>query len=852
MARIPQYNQSVGLGAPATPSPNLSSAVGQELEGFGGALQTVAATIQEKQQQRENFAAENSYRKFKLDLQSELETRAAAIEPGGAGFHDGYMTEVFKPKRDAFLATVPERLKPQFEAMLDDNEGAETTQWSISAAATERDEMYRWQKDEIASAQDELANAISMQPEAYDSFLDEGNALIETSSLPTSEKERLKNEWSQIAQIAHLNQMLANDPEGVLRELGADARNLSPTTQFSILSRAVQWQESRDNPNAVSGKGAVGLMQVMPATAAEIATELGDAKFPHGAPEGAIRSYLSNPSVNKTYGEHYLKKQLRAFASTRNPIETALVAYNAGPSVAERWVESGYDDKVLSKETRDYKKTIMASLTSPAAKGSAKDVKFTGTPVGETNPDLVSRTADAFATLGLTNVKINSAGRDAEHNAAVGGASGSQHLENNALDIDVKGMSIPQRIELIKSLSAAGITGLGIYPNAIHVDLAGRRAWGPSHGFDTVPKWASNVIGEHLKGTTPPPRAIGSRYASLPYDKVQAFTTKADQTISQQQAALAKSSATDKVEIKRQMDNELALIRTTGSGSGAFDETNVSTILGEDAYMTFAYKKDVAQRTFTAKDGIAQMSPEEMEQRFSEYAPLPGASDFAAQQEIQTAVQREIDRVSNLRSNQPDQAALEYPPVKEAYDALQQSMTQGDPPANEVQSFVRLMLETQADFNIAPEAMAPVPRDWAMRIGRLLTAVPENTGKQLDAQRAAVIETYGYLQTFFGDYTDEVLTYALSEYKGLSKPMAEVLTSYVTQLRMGVGIFRPKAVDNIADQEQVDSFGYDFQQEPLVRGIKRVFGVDPGPLPGQENEGLSPEEQLRLKQTEEQ
>jgi hypothetical protein len=300
------------------------------------------------------------------------------------------------------------------------------------------------------------------------------------------------------------------------------------------------------------------------------------------------------------------------------------------------------------------------------------------------------------------------------------------------------------------------------------------------------------------------------------------------------------------------MDNELALIRATGQGSGQFNETDISTILGEDDYMTYAYRKDVAQRTFTATSGIAQMAPEDMEQRFNEYDPIPGAEDFAAQQEIQAAVQKEIQRVSTLRANQPDRAALEYPEVAAAYQQLQQTMEAGDPPANEVQDFVRLMLETQAKFDIPPDARAPVPHDWAVEIGRQLGKLPEAQGRDLSAQKAAVIAQYTSLQQYFGDLTDEVLAYSISEYKGMSKPMADILSSYVVQLRDGTGIFRPQAIDSALDQEQVDSFsGYSSGGRAMLGPVlgppvDAIVDLSRALRNGtQVDEGLSPEEQLR-------
>lgn len=101
---------------------------------------------------------------------------------------------------------------------------------------------------------------------------------------------------------------------------------------------AVIQQESAGNPKAVSGKGARGLMQLMPATAKDIAKELG------------IEDYdLEDPDVNILFGSYYLKKMLKEFDGD---LELALTAYHSGPGRVKNLLK--IHDATTLKEIRPY------------------------------------------------------------------------------------------------------------------------------------------------------------------------------------------------------------------------------------------------------------------------------------------------------------------------------------------------------------------------------------------------------------------------------------------------------------------------------------------------------------------
>lgn len=105
-----------------------------------------------------------------------------------------------------------------------------------------------------------------------------------------------------------------------------------------------------------------------------------------------------------------------------------------------------------------------------------------------------SKVQDAFGQ----QLTLVSGFRDPARNAAAGGASKSQHTHGNAIDIETGHLSHAQRLQLIELASQAGFTGIGVYNNNIHLDMGGRRAWGPTYRSASVPNWARSTINKHL------------------------------------------------------------------------------------------------------------------------------------------------------------------------------------------------------------------------------------------------------------------------------------------------------------------------------------------------------------------
>lgn len=94
------------------------------------------------------------------------------------------------------------------------------------------------------------------------------------------------------------------------------------------------------------------------------------------------------------------------------------------------------------------------------------------TGLGGVNQQVVNGLTVAGQVLGEP-LQVTSGLRDAQHNAAVGGAGGSQHLTGNAVDLSVAGKTPAQQAVMVDALMQSGFTGIGMEGDHIHADMRG-------------------------------------------------------------------------------------------------------------------------------------------------------------------------------------------------------------------------------------------------------------------------------------------------------------------------------------------------------------------------------------------
>ena len=164
----------------------------------------------------------------------------------------------------------------------------------------------------------------------------------------------------------------------------SSAASISPTWAYGIAR-----SESLFMRDVRSSAGAIGLMQLMPATGREVAKSI-------SLPYSGIAT-LTDPEANIRLGTSYLGEMAERFGG--NPV-LATAAYNAGPHRVDRWLpESGSQDariwieNIPFNETRKYVKRVLSAqaIFHWRMTGQVRRVSDGLSQISASDPTLASR-----------------------------------------------------------------------------------------------------------------------------------------------------------------------------------------------------------------------------------------------------------------------------------------------------------------------------------------------------------------------------------------------------------------------------------------------------------------------------
>jgi soluble lytic murein transglycosylase len=199
--------------------------------------------------------------------------------------------------------------------------------------------------------------ALDLRPEAQREWYYVVRALDDDRLLLAAEVARREGLYDRSINAAERTQrrhdFSLRYPTPYRAEIGAAARDNQIDEAWAFgLAR----QESRFVADIMSSAGAVGLMQLMPATARWVARQSGRTDY-------RITS-LDQPELNAQMGNFYLRHVLDRLDGM--PV-LATAAYNAGPGRAQAWRGAApmegaiYAESIPFNETRDYVKKVLSN-----------------------------------------------------------------------------------------------------------------------------------------------------------------------------------------------------------------------------------------------------------------------------------------------------------------------------------------------------------------------------------------------------------------------------------------------------------------------------------------------------------
>jgi soluble lytic murein transglycosylase-like protein len=246
---------------------------------------------------------------------------------------------------------------------------------------------------------------------------------------------------------------------------------------MSDLYDDVQRVETGGDPNAVSPKGARGLMQLMPGT--------------QGNPGFGVAPARDNTSAeNVRVGRQYLDAMYNRYGDRA----TALMAYNWGPGHVDKWIAAGRPSNAVPTETRQYLSKVMGANTALPGAPAASTEQAADTTV----PSLADQFPGAIQTAASQYDQLFPA---TQHTArdklleAIGQTSSPEALKKQAhedkwmtlaqIGFNMAASNSPYLLQAVGAAAAAALPGAQKAKEARQAkSLAALQAYADAEGID--------------------------------------------------------------------------------------------------------------------------------------------------------------------------------------------------------------------------------------------------------------------------------------------------------------------------------------------------------------------------------
>lgn len=397
------------------------------------------------------------------------------------------------------------------------------------------------------------------------------------------------------------------------------------------------------------------------------ASALGDEAFP--SDPKLAEAYLKDPEINARYAGAALDILTDRY---KGDLTAAVIASapDGGTELADKWVKSKHDESVLPASVKKYYKDVMGRVAPERDMTPMPIIAEPGVDIANVDVAVLDRFEKVQTAFGQ-QFKIISGYRDPGHNAEVGGATKSQHIDRRAIDIDVSKLSEADRIRLIETASAFGFTGVGVYDNTLHLDTGERRAWGPDHHADSVPGWAQDVIARHTAGditeVAPGAANVAPEYQALSFDQRMQLHAKA-------KAAMDQQSLDTRAGIEVAVNNAPAAIMQFGTYDGRMPEAEdfvraYGAADGIERYRQFEAGVDTAEAAY----GMRTMPADDIASMVESYAPKSQGDAAAVELKRFETISQAAAATLKARNEDPAGYAAEvFPAVKNAWQNVGQ------------------------------------------------------------------------------------------------------------------------------------------------------------------------------------
>src|SRR5882672_3895445 len=289
------------------------------------------------------------------------------------------------------------------------------------------------------------------------------------------------------------NDAIANAPDPYTKQMLMQETRRSLDEQYKLASSHAASQEKTYQKNtATLSEQAFGNEAVLFASNGDIITAK-QKLFRAGLEvrnQAELQGY-EGPALDQLVAKgrgHYAEEITKAIANKEGP--------GGGYIAAAQFYRSEMGD--IDAESRTKIDAFLRSgLTAAAGRARGEEAYGHGTQhLSSTTTAVKNDAAAALENVGVP-LRVTSEYRSPEHNAAVGGTRGSQHLHGNAIDVSLTGLNPDQQKAVVNQfLSDPRVGGFGFYPrsNSIHVDVrqGDRAAWGTDyHGSSVGEGWPS-------------------------------------------------------------------------------------------------------------------------------------------------------------------------------------------------------------------------------------------------------------------------------------------------------------------------------------------------------------------------